>query len=156
MSDAEVIHGGRGVWAATPWSYSSTRFLILHANGSGRLVYAYGQTIYANILCRWEVPSAGVLRLDYLETPADGHRFKEFSPGADAVRELRYTLSPGMVSGEDDIVGLTYRFHWTLELSEQPWPPGLSLPYEVPRVFFGHRQGDSQDVESGESEDEWE
>jgi hypothetical protein len=138
MSDVEVIRGGRGVWAATPWNYSSARFMMLQADGTGRLIYGFGQTTYAHILCRWEVPSAGLLRLAYLESPADGLRFKGFSPAGDAIRELRYTLTAGRVSGEDDIVGRTYTYLWTLELSEPPWPAGLQLPHELPRKFFGY------------------
>src|SRR5262249_2435439 len=124
VDDAEVIRGGGGVWSATPWNYSSARFLMLQADGTGRLIYGYGQTIYAIILCCWEVPSAGSLRLTYLESPDNGLRFKGFSPAGRAVRELRYTLTSGRVSGEDDIVGLTYTYLWTMELSEPPWPPG--------------------------------
>ena len=69
MNDAEVIRGGRGVWSATPWNYSSARFMMLQADGTGRLIYGYGQTIYAIILCRWEAPSPGLLQLTYLESP---------------------------------------------------------------------------------------
>jgi hypothetical protein len=149
VDDAEVIRGGRGVWAATPWNYSSARFMMLQADGTGRLIYGYGQTIYAHILCRWEVPSTGTLRLTYLESPSDGLRFLGFSPEGEAVSELRYTLTPGQVSGEDDIVGHRYTYLWAMELSEPPWPPGLQLPHELPRKFFGHLVQFSQEAEPG-------
>jgi hypothetical protein len=153
VDDAAVIGGGRGVWAATPWNYSSCRFMMLSPDGAGRLIYGYGQTTYAHILCRWEVPAAGSLRLTYLESPAAGLRFKGFSPASDAVRDLRYALTPGLVSGEDNIVGLPYTYLWTLELSEPPWPLGLQLPHEVPRVFYGHLQRSAPDAEPGAAAD---
>ena len=46
-SDSAVLAGGRGVWSATPWNYSSLRSLWLTDGGSGELIYGYGQTIYA-------------------------------------------------------------------------------------------------------------
>ena len=49
-------------------------------------------------------------------------------------------LTEGEVAGVEFIVGLPYRFRWTLELSDPPWPPELPLPHEVPRVFYGHRE----------------
>jgi hypothetical protein len=48
----------------------------------------------------------------------------------------------GEVSGVENIVAMPYRFLWTLELSDPPWPSSLQLPHEVPRVFYGHRQSD--------------
>ena len=126
-----------GTWRATPGNYSSLRSLWLHADGSGDLIYGYGQTIYAYIKCRWEVVSHGRLRLTYLESPPY-QRFRGYSPQDDAcVRELDYTLSAGRVVGVEDTVPNPYEFDRTLELSEPPWPTGLNLPYEVPRVFYG-------------------
>ena len=144
MADASlestILAGGHGVWAATPETYASCRFMRLGGDGGGDLIYGYGQTIYATILCRWEVPAAGVLRLTYLDSPAK-LRFKGFTPTDESrVRELQYTLTGGDVSGSEDICSAPFQFLWTLQLSEPPWPPGLELPYEVPRVFFGHRQ----------------
>jgi hypothetical protein len=134
--DRQVLSSA-GTWRATPGNYSSLRSLWLHADGSGELVYGYGQTIYAYIKCRWEVASAGRLRLTYLESPPY-QRFRGHSPPAGgSVRELGYTLTVGRVVGVEDIVPNPYEFDHTLELSEPPWPDGLSLPYEVPRVFHG-------------------
>ena len=142
--DASILIGGRGAWSATPWNYSSLRVLEFREDGSGRLTYGYGQTIYAIIQCRWEVPSPGLLRLTYLESPAY-QRFQGFVPDPDqSVRDLGYSLMKGEVSGVESIVGFPYRFLWTLELSEPPWPSSLKLPQEVPRVFHGHRQSDKQ------------
>jgi len=153
-SDTAVLAGGRGVWGAAPENYSSLRSLWLTDDGSGELIYGYGQTIYARINCRWEVVSAGRIRLTYLESPPF-QRFRGYTPPDDQrVRELDYALTAGEVSGVESIVGRPYRFGWVLELSEPPWPPELSLPYEVPRVFYGHREPvRSQDAEPGAAPD---
>ncbi len=137
-ADTDLLPAGRGIWLATPWNYSSLRSLWLRPDGNGQLIYGYGQTFYAHILCRWQIPASGVLRLHYLESPAFGHRFTGYTPGPDSIRELQYTLTPGDVAGSDDIVARPFRFLWTLKLSEQPWPLEVQLPYEVPRIFYGH------------------
>ena len=136
-------------WSATAGNYSSLRSLWLSEGGSGELIYGYGQTIYARISCRWAVVSPGRLRLTYLESPAY-QRFRGYAPpDGKHVRELDFVLTAGKVSGVESIVARPYRFRWTLELSEPPWPPDLQLPYEVPRVFFGHREQVSEpDAES--------
>lgn len=140
MGDAEILLGGRGVWTATPWNYSSLRALWLREDRYGELIYGYGQTIYARVNCRWEVVSARRLRFTYLESPPF-QCFPGYTPAdGDRPRELGYVLTSGEVSGIESVVGLPYQFDWTLELSEPPWPPGLRLPYEVPRVLFGHRR----------------
>jgi hypothetical protein len=139
-SDTAILANGRGVWSATPWNYSSLRSLWLSEGGSGELIYGYGQTIYARIHCRWEVVSPGRLRLTYSDSPPY-QRFQGYTPPDDKrVRELDFVLTEGEISGMESIVAQPYRFRWTLELSEPPWPTELQLPYEVPRVFFGHRE----------------
>jgi hypothetical protein len=116
------------------------RDLWLSADGSGELFYGYGQTFYAVINCRWEVESPGRLRLSYLESPAK-QAFRGYTPAEDKqYRVLDFTLTAGEVSGVESISGQPYRFRWTLELSEPPWPPELQLPYKVPRVFYGHSE----------------
>jgi hypothetical protein len=143
-----------GKWQATPGNYSSLRALWLQADGAGDLIYGYGQTIYAFIKCRWEVVSAGRLRLTYLESPPF-QRFAGYTPPDVArVRELSYTLTAGRVAGVEDIVPNPYEFDRTLELSEPPWPAGLNLPYEVPRVFYGRvAVASAQDTEPGAAPD---
>src|SRR5262245_19747686 len=94
-SDAVILAGGRGVWCATPWDYSSLRSLWLREDGSGDLIYGYGQTIYAFIKCRWEVVSPGRLRLTYLESPPY-QLFRGYTPLDDhRVRELGFQLTAG-------------------------------------------------------------
>lgn len=139
-SDAALLSGGRGAWSATPWNYSGLRWLRFARDGTGDMTYGYGQTIYAIIKCLWEIPAAGRLRLTYLESPGY-QRFQGFSSAEDSrVRELRYSLTEGDVTGTESIIAQPYKFLWTLELSEAPWPSILQLPYEVPRVFYGYRQ----------------
>ncbi len=147
-SQAAVLAGGRGVWSATPWDSSSLRSLWLSEDGSGELIYGYGQTIYARIRCRWEVVSPGRLRLTYLESPPY-QQFRGYTPPDDNhVRELGFVLTAGEVAGVESVVAQPYRFRWTLELSEPPWPSALKLPYEVPRVFYGHREAGKPDAGS--------
>jgi hypothetical protein len=116
------------------------RSLWLSDGGAGELIYGYGQTIYARINCRWEVLSPGRLRLTYLESPAY-QQFGGYTPAEDRrIRELDFVLTAGEVSGVESVVAQPFRFGWTLELSEPPWPPELQLPHEAPRVFYGHRE----------------
>jgi hypothetical protein len=44
-------------WSATPDNYSSLRSVMLGRDGTGTVIYGYGQTIYAKIDCRFEAPS---------------------------------------------------------------------------------------------------
>ena len=77
-------------------------------------------------------------------------RYSRFPSDDQRARDLGYTLTAGEVSGVESIVAQPYRFGWTLELSEPPWPAPLQLPYEVPRVFYGHReQVSKQDADPG-------
>jgi hypothetical protein len=139
-SDTAVLAGGRGVWSAAPWDHSSLRFLRLQPDGTGELIYGYGQTIHTRINCRWEILAPGRLRLTYLASPAYQLLLGYTPPDDQCARDLGYALTAGEVSGVESIVALPYRFAWTLELSEPPWPPELKLPYEVLRVFYGHRE----------------
>jgi len=109
----------------------------LNADGSGELIYGYGQTIYAVIPCAWEVPAAGRLRLTY-SAPRGGRLAAGFTlADGNRVKELGFTLTEGRVAGVEDIVPTPYEYDRTLDLSAPPWPDGLALPYEVPRVFYG-------------------
>ena len=51
---------------------------------------------------------------------------------------MEYRLAASEVDGVDNIVAIPYRYLWTLELSDSPWPVGLELPYEIPSTFYGH------------------
>lgn len=138
-ADADVLTGSR-FWQATPDDYSSLRFLQFRPDGTGELTYGYGQTIYAVVPCRWDLPEPGVLRLEY-GGPVTGHLAAGFTPAeADRVQRFDYLLFRGEMTGFEDITASPFRFLWTLRLDRPPWPPGLALPYKVPRVFHGHSQ----------------
>jgi hypothetical protein len=145
-NDRRVLASARS-WRATPDNYSSLRFLSFDADGSGELTYGYGQTIFAIVPCAWDLPSAGRLRLTYA-APTHGRLVAGFVLGdGNRIKEVGYTLTTGRVAGVEDIVPNPYEFNWTLELSEPPWPAGLNLPYEVPRVFYGQvAVADAQDA----------
>ncbi len=137
-SETAVLADDGGGWIATPWDYSSMRLLRLSADGSGELNYWYGQTCYARINCRWEVECPARLRLSYLPSSAY-QAFRGYIPAEDKPhRVLDFLLTSGEVSGIESITAALYRFLWTRELSEPPWPPELPLPYKVPHVFYGH------------------
>jgi hypothetical protein len=139
MTDAELIAGAHS-WRATPWNYSALAGLLLKSDGSGMLLFGHGQTIYAVILCAWEIPTPGILRLTYHDSPP--HQFfKGFTPTEEnRVKELTYTLTRGEVLGVEDVVARPYKFGWTLELSGSAWPDGLVFPRPVPTVFYGYQQ----------------
>jgi hypothetical protein len=138
-TDVEILSSSHS-WRATPWNYSSLRSLMLRTEGNSQLIYGYGQTIYALILCQWEVPEAGSLRLTYLQSPPYQF-FKGFTPDdTNRVKELRYTLTEEEFAGVESIVARPFLFRYKLELSAPPWPDGLQFPYEVPTVFYGHEQ----------------
>jgi hypothetical protein len=127
-------------WSATPDNYSSLRSLMLKGDGTGTVIYAYGQTIYANIDCRFEVPKEGRIRFEYLDTPQPQRR-PPFVPGPDdRFKEVGFTLTEGEKVFREDVTGFVFRFLWTLEFTVPPYPDGLIFPYSVPKVFYGHRE----------------
>ncbi len=48
----KVLTSG-GPWWATPGNYSSLRTLKLVSDGTGGVLYRYGQTAYAKIACQF-------------------------------------------------------------------------------------------------------
>jgi hypothetical protein len=153
LEDRQVLAAAK-TWRATPDNYSSLRALWLNPDGSGELVYGYGQTIYVVAPCGWEVPAAGRLRLTYA-APTRGRLAAGFAlTESNRVKELSFTLTAGRVAGVEDIVSNPYEFDHTLELSAPPWPDGLALPYEVPRVFYGRAdEASAADAEPGAAPD---
>jgi hypothetical protein len=134
---ADVLSSTRA-WTATPSDYSSLRFLRFGPDGRADLIYFYGQTIYAECVCRWSVPAAGVLRLT--ELAVTGGRLKGYEPSAgERDRELTYRLTEVNASFQQPLTSSPpLECRWELELSDPPWPAGLALPYRIPRVFYGH------------------
>jgi hypothetical protein len=69
------------------------------ANGRCADRRGYGQTIYAIIRSRWDLPAEGRLRLSFFESPPY-QRFAGFKPsGADPVKEAGYRLDAREVAG---------------------------------------------------------
>jgi hypothetical protein len=136
-ADASVLSSARA-WSATPSDYSSLRFLWFGPDGQAQLIYFYGQTTYAVCACQWSVPAAGVLRLTELAVTGGRLRGYELSTG-ERDRERAYWLTEVNASFKQPLTSLPpLECRWSLELSELPWPPGLQLPYQIPRVFYGH------------------
>ncbi len=147
-TDARVLITSHA-WSATPWIYSSLRFLQFSADGDGELVYGYGQTIYARILCGWTLFRPGRIRFTYRDSPPYQY-FKGFGPDfGNSTKEVDYNLINGEVHGIESIVCRSYQFRWTLELSESPYPETIQYPYEPPRVFYGHREDNRAAVDLG-------
>src|SRR5688572_16686699 len=102
----EILTALRGVWGATPWDYSSSRWLRFKKEGISDCCYGYGQTIYAVINFNFEVLSENTIRLSYLDSPAVGHRFKGFSPDdANAIKEINFELKQEVFTGRTSITG---------------------------------------------------
>ncbi|MDY3557113.1 hypothetical protein R5W24_006300 [Gemmata sp. JC717] len=94
------------------------------------------------------MPAVGRLRLTYA-APTRGRLATGFAlTDENRVKELGYTLAEGRVAGVEDVVPNPYEFNRTLDLSAPPWPDGLDLPYEVPRVFYGR----VREVTAGDAE----
>jgi hypothetical protein len=131
---------GSPSWSATPDNYSSLRPVYLETDGTARLIYGYGQTIYAVIDARFEVTAPGVMRFDYFETPQMQGR-PSFVPTDDnRSKEIGFSLTEGERIFGKDVTGFVFRFSWTLEFAEPPYPAGLNLPDRGPTTFYGYRE----------------
>ena len=138
-AEIDILTGSPN-WAATPDNYSSLRSVTLGRDGTGTVLHGYGQTIYAKIDCRFEVPELGRIRFEYLPTPQPQRR-RPFEPTeANGLKEIGFTLAPGEKVFREDVTGFVFRFSWALEFTEPPYPDGLSFPYSVPKVFYGYRE----------------
>lgn len=135
----EILTGSHA-WSATPDNYSSLRSVMLGRDGAGTVIYGYGQTIYAQIVCRLEIPEPGRIRFEYLDTPQLQRRPPFETTEANRVKEVGFTPTQGESVIPEDVTGFVFRFTWTLEFAEPPYPDGLSFPYSVPTVFYGYRE----------------
>src|SRR3954447_24240331 len=82
-------------WSATPDNYSSLRSVMLDRGGTGTVLYGYGQTIYARIDCRFEVPEPGRIRFESPPTTQPQRR-PPFEPTeANRQKEIGFTLTEG-------------------------------------------------------------
>ncbi len=140
--DFETLTTSR-LWVATPWDYSSSRWLRFKSDGNSDCCYGYGQTIYAVINFQFEVIAENILKLTYLESPAlaAGLRFKGFTPTeGNLTKEVQYQLVEKVTTNSHAITGKEFKHHWILTLSNSPFPEELEFPYEVPLEYYGHRE----------------
>ena len=147
-TDFQILTSSRS-WRATPWDYSSLRFLRFNDDASAEFCYGYGQTIYAIIKCQFELTPEKNLRLSYLESPARGH-FQGFVPtDANQAKDIRYQLTQENVTGVESIVAREYKFQWKLTLEKSPFPEEIQFPYDVPLQYYGHEeQTEEQNAEA--------
>jgi hypothetical protein len=142
-SHHDILVGSRA-WSATPWDYSSLVYLQFVSDAAGQLVYGYGQTIYARLNIRFELPVAGQLRVHYLDSPKF-QRFAGYSPPpASARKALRYSPVEQERAVIDNITGLGFTFRWLLTLDQSPFPDTLTFPHETPLEYFGYRESVGQ------------
>jgi hypothetical protein len=128
ISSQLVVLNGSPSWSAAPDNYSSLQPIYLEADGTARLIYGYGQTIYAVIDARFEVTAPGVMRFDYFETSQMQGR-PSFVPTDDnRSKEIGFSLAEGEWIFGEDVTGFAFRFSWTLVFTEPPYPDGLTLP----------------------------
>lgn len=145
MLDQQVLSSSRA-WCATPTDYNSLIFVRFRADGSGDMTFGYGQTIYAKIQIHFEIAEQGRMTIKYLRS--DGNKYVpsfQPAPGCES-KTISYSLKQGEVTGQAANSG-PFTFHWTLKLSDSPFPEGLTLPdityfrhtvFSPPREYYGH------------------
>lgn len=142
QNDLEILTSSR-LWVATPWDYSSSRWLRFKSDGESDCCYGYGQTIYAVIKFEFEITAENKLKIIYLESPplADGLYFKGFAPSQNnQTKEINFQLKEEIFTGTKSITGKEFKYFWDLKLSNSPFPDELSFPYQTPLTFYGHRE----------------
>lgn len=133
----EVLTSG-GPWWATPGNYASLRTLKFISDGTGQVLYGYGQTIFAKIAFRFTASDTDQIVIEYLESPPH-QRFSGFRPDwANHRKTLRATLTSGQFTFTEAMTNHSRQFRWQLELSDSPYPDGLTFPSSIPTNFFGH------------------
>jgi hypothetical protein len=141
-SNFEILTSSR-LWTATPWDYSSSRWLRFKNGEKSDCCYGYGQTIYAVINFEFEITAENTLKISYLDSPvlADGVYFKGFTPSqSNQNKEISFQLEEEIFTGTKSITGKDFKYFWNLKLSESPFPDELNFPYEIPLTYYGHRE----------------
>ena len=116
------------------------RYMQFADDGSGLLVYGYGQMIYAKINIRYTVTAENQLEIHYRDSPPF-QRFAGFTPESDAaMKTLQYTLTENPVVHREDVTGADFSFKWLLTLDRFPFPDTLTFPYDTPLEFYGYRE----------------
>lgn len=138
----EILTSSR-LWVATPWDYSSSRWLRFKSSDKSDCCFGYGQTIYAVINFEFEIIEENILKITYLESPAfaNGLYFKGFTPLKNSqVKEIGFQLEEEIFTGTKSITGAEFKYFWNLKLSNSPFPEELIFPYEIPLTYYGHRE----------------
>ncbi len=126
------------MWVATPWDYSSSRWIKFYPNQEAKLCYGYGQTIYAVINAEFEISDIKTLNLSYLESPSVAF-FRGFKPQKKESKEFFFLLFEEENTFTKSITGQTVSYRWKLTFSESIFPDEIYFPYESPLEFYGHR-----------------
>ncbi|MBX7220752.1 MAG: hypothetical protein K1Y36_12455 [Blastocatellia bacterium] len=126
-------------WETTPWDYSSCRFVNFHPDGTGKIVFAYGQTVYADIKFRFELPESGLLRLTFLHSPRIYPWSEDFVPtDLNRTKTTQFTLIEQEEHFPMNIVRHTKHVTHYIKFETSPYPEGLAFPYETPLTFYGY------------------
>lgn len=148
MLDFDILIATRS-WAATPWDYNSCIFLRFRADGSGDMVFGYGQTIFAKVNFRFSLNTLNELTFIYQDSPAYFY-VKSFTPSESRKsKAVHYSLKEGEITGEAANSG-PFKYYWTLSLDKTPFPDELPLP-DIPflkgvkplREYFGHNENEA-------------
>jgi len=142
-NDFEILTSLRGMWVATPWDYSSSRWIRFKGQEISDCCYGYGQTIYALIRFEFEITKEQTLKITYLESPAISEEsyFQGFKPSSNnQFKEIKFQLKEEIFTGTKNITGREFKYFWKLQLSDSPFPEELIFPYETPLTFYGHRE----------------
>lgn len=136
MNDRDILVGSQS-WSATPWNYSSKLFLQFHADGTGKEIYGFGQTIYVKLNFNFELLEAQRLRLSYVDSPNSIKRGFELTD-ANRTNDLTYSLIEEQQVHTESITAFQFRFQRQLVFNRSPYPEGIQLPREVPLTYHGY------------------
>jgi len=131
------------LWVATPWDYSSARWLRFKGDGTSEICFGYRQTIYALIKFEFEIIKEKTFKITYLDSPAlaEDVYFKGFTPSQNnQSKDINFQLDEEIFTETKSITGRDFKYFWKLQLSGSPFPDELVFPYEIPLTFYGHRE----------------
>ena len=125
-------------WSAVPDAYHCLIFLRFTDGGTGVFTYGHGQMIYAVINCHWQIQRAGLLTVEYLESPPY-QLFEGFTPAEkNRSKEIGYQFAQvNHIFEMRENVGTSWWIRrWSLALDRSPYPDGIDYPYEFPWTFY--------------------
>jgi hypothetical protein len=68
-SDEFTVLTGTRAWSADPTDYASIVHLRFQSDRRCRLVFGYGQTVYADIHSELQIPEVGLIHFRFLPSP---------------------------------------------------------------------------------------